>query len=402
MGEIHSSIAFFLAIAPKNGETTMSTKSVEKYCLPTANLGNSRSLTVVRYGDQNADSKAYVQAGLHADEAPGFIVMHHLINLLDQADAKGDVNGQIVLVPVANPIGVSQWHDEVLQGRFDFFNNINFNREHLDIASRIAERIKGRLSDVAEENVALIRKTTGQVLDTIAPRDESAFMKYQLLSLSYDADIVLDLHCDLQALMHVYTGDSLWPEASDLSAQLGADVTLLADDSGVTPFDEACSRIWWRLEKKYPDHPIPPACLAATVELRGMADVSHEQALQDAQNIFWFLQRRQFIKGSAPELPPLRNDAVPLSGTEHLKAPEAGVVAYLKSPGDRVEKGETVAEIVNPLGNSQEDRITAVKSAVSGVVFSINTDRYARPGRILAKIAGNEPIKEEGQDLLAP
>jgi predicted deacylase len=179
-------------------------------------------------------------------------------------------------------------------------------------------------------------------------------------------------------------------------------VTLLADDSGVTPFDEACSRIWWRLAEKYPDHPIPPACLAATVELRGMADVDHEQARQDAQNIFWFLQRRELIEGSAPELPPLRNDAVPLSGTEHLKAPAAGVVAYLKSPGDRVEKGEAIAEIVNPLAERPNDRITEVKSSVKGIVFSINTDRYARPGRILAKIAGKDPIKEKGQDLLAP
>ena len=133
-----------------------------------------------------------------------------------------------------------------------------------------------------------------------------------------------------------------------------------------------------------------------------MADVAHAQALQDAQNIFWFLQRRGFIEGSAPELPPLRNEATPLSAVEHLKAPAAGVVAYLKSPGDRVERGGVVAEIVNPLGDSQNERITAVKSSVSGIVFSINTDRYARPGRILAKIAGNDPIKEEGQDLLAP
>ena len=158
----------------------------------------------------------------------------------------------------------------------------------------------------------------------------------------------------------------------------------------------------WQLAEKFPDHPIPSACLAATVELRGMADVSHAQAQQDAQNIFWFLQRRGFIKGTAPAVPPLRNEATPLRGVEHLKAPAPGVVVFLKAPGDRINKGEVIAEIVNPVADGAANRITPVKSAVSGIVFSINTDRYARPGRILAKIAGKVPIKEKGQDLLSP
>ena len=380
----------------------MGTKSTIHYTLPVTSLGNTRSLAAIHYGDQTAGDKAYIQAGLHADEAPGFVVMHHLINLLDQADTENKIDGRIILVPVANPIGLSQWRDEALRGRFDFFNNVNFNRQHLDLAAQIAERVKDRLGGTPENNVALIRETAGEILGTISPQDEAAYLKYQLLSLAFDANIVLDLHCDFQAVMHVYLGTPLWPDAADLSAQLEAEVTLLAEDSGVTPYDEACSRVWWQLAKKFPDHPIPPACLAATVELRGMADVSHAQALQDAQNIFWFLQRRGFIKGAAPEIPPLRNEATPLQGVEHLKAPKPGVVVFLKAPGDRVEKGDVIAELVNPLADGLENRITPVKSAIKGILFSINTDRYARPGRILAKIAGAVPIKEKGHDLLSP
>jgi hypothetical protein len=181
---------------------------------------------------------------------------------------------------------------------------------------------------------------------------------------------------------------------------LEAEVTLLAEDSGVTPFDEACSRIWWQLAERFPDHPIPPACLAATVELRGKADVSHEFASQDADHIFWFLQRRGFIRGEAPKLPRLRNEATPLSGVAHIKAQVPGVVVFLKQPGDRIEKGETIAEIVNPLEAGFENRITAVQSGMAGLLFSINTERYARPGHILAKIAGRTPFKAKGDNLL--
>ena len=376
------------------------TKKIMRHHLPASSMGNERVLTAIYYGDRNSQKKAYIQAGLHADEAPGFVVMHHLIELLDQADAADSINEQIILVPVANSIGVSQWRDESLQGRFDFFNNINFNRRHLDLTTRIADRIKAELHDTPEENIALIRRIAGEVLSSMTPGDEAEYLKHLLLNLSCDADIVLDVHCDDQAIMHVYLGTPLWPDAADLPAQLGAEVTLLAEDSGVTPFDEACSRIWWQLARKFPDHPIPSACLSATVELRGRADTSHELAARDAENIFVFLQRRGWIRGEAPALPPLRNEATSLRAVEQVKAPAAGVVVFLKKPGDRIEKGETLAEIVNPLEIDKDKRRVAVKSGTEGVLFSVITDRFARPGRILAKIAGKKPLKEKGEDLL--
>ena len=74
--------------------------------------------------------------------------------------------------------------------------------------------------------------------------------------------------------------------------------------------------------------------------------------------------------------------------------------AFLKQPGVRIEKGEVIAEIVNPLNTGVVSPITTVQSSIDGILFSINTDRYAKPGRILAKIAGKKPLKEKGEDLL--
>jgi len=305
------------------------------------------------------------------------------------------------IVPAAGLLAVLRRpHVRKPLGNVDFFNSINFNRKHLDLTAQIANRIKDQLHDEPEENVTLIRKTAGEVLSSLEPKDEAESLKHLLLSMSYDADIVLDLHCDEQAVMHVYVGTPLWPDAADLPAQLGAKVTLLAEDSGVTPFDEACSRIWWQLAHKFPDHSIPSACLSATVELRGKADVSHVRSEQDAKNVFLFLQRRKLIKGAAPRLPPLPNEATPLRGVEHIKASVPGVVVFLKKPGDHIERGEVIAEIVNPLEVERRKRLTAVHSSIDGILFSINTDRYARPGRILAKIAGKKPLKDKGEDLL--
>jgi predicted deacylase len=378
----------------------LNTKTVEKQTLPVSSMGNERALTIIRYGSGSAGKKAYVQAGLHADEAPGYLVMHHLINLLDTADAAGTIEGEILLVPVANPIGAGQWRDEVLRGRFDYFDNMNFNRKHVDITEKVAEIIQDALTDSPDQNKTIIRQAMTDVLHGLSPGDESARLKHLLLSLSFDADIVLDLHCDYQAVTHVYMGTPLWPEASDLSAQIGSEVTLLAKVSGANPYDEACSRIWWELAEKFPAYPIPFACLAATIELRGISDVSHTFASRDAENIFLFLQRRGLISGKASELPPLINDATPLRGVEHVKATTPGVVVYFKTPGDAVQKGDLIAEIVNPLELDQNSRVTRVKSTIDGILISINVDRFARPGRMLAKVAGKEPLTDKGENLL--
>jgi len=378
----------------------MTTKTVEKRILPVSSMGSERTLTVISYGSGSAGKKAYVQAGLHADEAPGYLVMHHLITLLDAADDAGTISGKILLVPVANPIGADQWRDEVLRGRFDYFDNTNFNRKHLDITEKVAEKIQDALSDSPDQNKAIIRQAMADVLVGLSPLDESARLKHLLLSLSYDADIVLDLHCDYQAVTHVYMGSPLWPEASDLSAQIGSEATLLAKVSGDNPFDEACSRIWWELAEKFPAFPIPLACLAATVELRGISDVSHALASHDAENIFHFLQRRGLLSGTAAELPPLKNPATPLRGVAHLKATAPGVVVYFKKPGDRIKKGDVIAEIVNPLEGDPNSRVTRERSDIDGILISVNVDRFARPGRILAKIAGKKPLTGKGENLL--
>ena len=363
-------------------------------------MGNERALTIIRYGSGSAGKKAYVQAGLHADEAPGYLVMHHLIDLLDAADAAGTIEGEILLIPVANPIGAGQWRDEVLRGRFDYFDNTNFNRKHVDITEKVAENIQDALTDSPDKNKAIIRQAMTDVLHDLSPEDESAQLKHLLLSLSFDADIVLDLHCDYQAVTHVYMGSPLWPEASDLSAQIRSEATLLAKVSGANPYDEACSRIWWELAEKFPAYPIPFACLAATIELRGISDVSHELASHDAENIFLFLQRRGLIPGKAAELPTLINDATPLRGVAHVKATAPGVVVYFKTPGDAVQKGDVIAEIVNPLESDQNSRVTRVKSTIDGILISVNVDRFARPGRMLAKIAGKKPLTDKGENLL--
>lgn len=371
-------------------------KNKETIPLPSAAPGTARALKVIRYKGSDQGRKVYIQAGLHSDEAPGYLVAHQLEKLFDKAR----ILGEIVLVPAANPIGLSQWRDEMLQGRFHFPTSVNFNRQHLDLISKVAESIKGKLGAEPTDNIALIRKTFGKILAAIETEDESSFLKKQLLTFAHDADIVLDLHCDHEALLHLYMGTPLWPDGADLAAELKAEVILLAKNSGDNPFDEACSRIWWELAAKFPGSPIPPACLSVTVELRGIADTAPGTAEEDAQNIFRFLLRRGIIEGTPPPLPTLINEATPLTGVDYVKAQVPGVVVYHKKPGDWVKKNEVIADILNPLPLEGEKQIHPVKSRTEGRLFTRNYDRFARPGRIIAKIAGKIPLRQNSGNLL--
>ena len=375
-------------------------KTVETRVLPQVSPGTRRSLKILHYGQPGARPKAYLQAGLHADEAPGYPVLHALVQKLDRAATQGAIKGEIIVVPAANPIGLGQWRDDMLHGRFDFVNSINFNRQHLDLIDRLIEAVGPKLGNDAEKNVAAIRTCTTELIAALKPDNEAATLKQVLLSLSHDADLVLDLHCDLEALMHVYIGTPLWPAAEDLSAQMGAEATLLAADSGGTPFDEANSRPWWVLAEQFPDHPIPPACLAATVELRGFSDIEPEMIEHDSDNLFTFLQRRGFIDGEPGRLPTLINGATPLTGVDYVKASSAGIIIYLKKLGDRVVKDEPIARILNPLPEKDDQQLVEVKSRTDGLLFSRNVERFARPGKIIAKIAGSEPLTEAEGNLL--
>ena len=375
-------------------------KSVETRVLPQTSPGTRRALTILRYGLAGSRPKAYLQAGLHADEAPGYPVLQALIEKLDEASERDAINGEIVIVPAANPIGLAQWRDDMLQGRFDFVNSINFNRQHHDLIQQLLDSIGPQLGDNAEENVKAIRTRSGEIIAALQPEDEAATLKLLLLSLSHDADIVLDLHCDLDALLHVYIGTPLWPAAEDLAAQMGAEAILLAADSGGTPFDEANSRPWWVLAEHFPDYPIPPACLAATVELRGLSDTDPEMIQGDSDNLFGFLQRRELISGTPAHLPELINPATPLTGVDYVKARSAGIIVYLKKPGEWLKQGEPVARIINPLPEDKVRKVVEVKSRTDGLLFSRNVDRFARPGKIIAKIAGAKALCEAEGNLL--
>ena len=366
----------------------------ERIALPGMSPGTARSLNVLRFGAPGARPKAYLQASLHADEIPAMLVLNHLAEKLREAAASGVINGEVVLVPVANPIGLGQVVQGQSMGRFALAGSGNFNRNFPDLAEEIAEDLGARLGNDAAQNVSVVRAALRHALDAVTPQDEVAFLRRTLLRLAHDADIALDLHCDSESVMHLFVGTPLWPDAADLSRQIGSRATLLATASGGHPFDEAAGSPWWTLAQRFPQHPIPPACLSATVEFRGRSDVNETMAASDADNLFRFLQRRGVIDGDPGSLPAALCVATPLEGVDMIRSPIAGIVVYQKEPGETVAAGEVVAVLVDPLGEDFASARRELKARCDGVLYGRSEDRLTRPGKLVCRIAGKNPFPD--------
>jgi uncharacterized protein len=367
--------------------------TTDRIFLPAPAPGTQRTLLVHRYGVPGARPKAYFQAALHADEIPGLLVAQHLLRGLERADAEGRMTGEVVVVPVANPIGLSQHLNGRLLGRFDAESTGNFNRGFPDLTSAALDRLRGTLGADPTANVARIRETLRAVWAEQRAVREAETLKLALLGLAIDADFVFDLHCDGEALLHLYASRWQTAEARDLGAELGAATLLLEEEPGGNPFDEACAGPWWKLRAALAaEGPVPLACFATTVELRGQADVNDADAAGDAAALLRFLQRRGVIAGEPGPPPESRCEPTPLEGVDVLTAPATGVLVYPKPLGVWVNTGELVAEVVDPLGEPPGAARISIYSNTSGLLFARAAERLVRPGQKFCKVAGQVPL----------
>ncbi len=366
-------------------------RKTERRPLLTSSPGTRRELIVHRYG-QAGGKKAYLHAALHADETPGLLVLHHLVRMLDAADAAGLVTGEVVVVPYANPIGLDQFLNGDHSGRYELAGGGNFNRNWPDIYAMAEDRLAGKLGTNADANIVAIRAELRAALADQVPRNELDSLRLELAQLAVDADLVFDIHCDDDALMHLFFIPAHWPQAADLAAELGAHAVLLAEDSGGNSFDEAFSVPWVRLQRRYPEYPIPAACLAMTVELRGRPDVSDAMAEKDAAALFRGLQRHGVLDGDPGPLPETVCEATPLTATDTLRTPTAGVLSYAVELGARVKSGDLVAWLIDPAAEDPASGRTGIYSRNAGLVLSRRQHKYVSAGQNIAKIVGTEVL----------
>jgi predicted deacylase len=334
---------------------------------------------------------AYIQAGLHADEHPGLLVIQHLLVHLQQLEKQGRIDGRIVIRPFANPVGMSQQVFGQLPGRFNLANGENFNRNFPNIIAKLESVLT--TTRPAHNDTAAMKALMLSALGDSMPAETVAANKYLLLHEALQHDLFIDLHCDTSSILHIYANLNQRGRALRLATSMGVKAVFLEEEAGGFPMDEAYAKTWKTLyAKEYVD--AENLGFSATVELRGQADVEDDIAEQDALGLLRFLQAEGLIReDNAPQHPIEQEHVIvyPLEGVAHLEATGTGIIAWKKALGATMERGDIIAEILPldmPLGTPR----IPVASPVNGVLVARHHIRLVRAGQRIGMAAGTEPL----------
>ncbi len=331
--------------------------------IPGDTPGVSYGLEVLTFkGSDPKAPSAYLQAALHGGEFPGVAAVHFLVPLLEAAEESGLIAGDITIVPMANPIGSSQWLNGQPMGRFDFFSRVNFNRDHFALLDFDASNLPA--------------------LD--APVQAAVRLKAELLRLALPHEIILDLHCDFESEQYMYVPKAFWPGMRDLAAALGCKAVLTWEGTADFAFEEAAATPALATGADAPDY---KRRAVTTVEFKGLADVSTEKGREDAKGLYDFLIHRGTVEGKSKVKPAAFDCMVtPLENVEMIRMPAGGMVLYHVKVGDVVKRGAKLATIVTKPGNVSGDVI--VTAPQGGRILTRREFRFLRRGDDLIKLLG--------------
>lgn len=362
--------------------------------------GSSTELSFYRIGPADAPEKVYLQAALHADEQPGTMLLHHLLPMLRQADEQDLLRARFTVIPMANPLGMANLVQRRHLGRSDLATGVNYNRQWPDLFAMIRTQLAGRLSDDERFNVNLVRKAVAQWIDAQQPRSAAEQLRLFLLKEAHDAEFILDLHCDSDSLLHIFTSPELMPELQDLADWMGAAAVLTAADSGGGSFDEVLPLLYRKVAQTNPGKPVPMASASATLEYRGLADSFDHYGEQDALRLFGFFAGRGLIAADPGPKPEPTAIATPFEATEVLRVDRPGLLAYRVDLGQRVVRGQPVADLIALDGPEAFIGRTPIVANTDGFVLSRVIRKYVARGESIAKIVGTTPLPQRRGYLL--
>jgi len=363
--------------------------------------GRTTELNYFRIGPQDATKKVYLQAALHADEQPGILVLHHLLQLLREADAAGELKARFVVFPMVNPLGMGDIEFGRHQGRYNLSTGVNHNRAWPVLYDAVGEELLTKLGVDADENLRQIRAALRNWVETLPQVTALDRWRQCLIGEACDADYVFDVHCDDDSLIHIFTLPQLAENMQQLANWTGAAATLLAEDSGGGSFDEVWPAIWLRLASECPDKPVPLAVVSCTLEYRGRFDTFDELNRRDAENLYGYFQEQGMIGGKPvgqKQEAPIPTD---LRATEYLRAPQAGLLAYNVELEDWVEKGDRIADLIRLDGEGAFVERIPLLAGTSGRVISRKITKYVWANANVCKIVGSEILESRNGNLLS-
>lgn len=311
-------------------------------------MASGAKLTVPVYylKGNSAGPSVYIQANMHGAEVQGNAVIYQLLELLQSIK----LNGDITLVPYANPVGCNHKNGEYTLGRFDPITGVNWNRMyHFDESAIVsfAHQHKSSDSETIHKNFqsALIEQIDTKLDHNQYGLTTGQRIAYQLQRMAHQSDLVLDLHTGPISSKHLYC-----PEYAIESAKyFNIPHTILIPNQFAGAMDEATFCPWWSLKQAFASlgrEFLIEHRESFTVELGSQEQIDLDEAKIDALSILTYLQYKGAIE--APNIQPelMTRYVCYLQDYKAYYSPMGGMVDYLAEFGKPLPAGESLAQIL--------------------------------------------------------
>ncbi|MEM8828451.1 MAG: succinylglutamate desuccinylase/aspartoacylase family protein [Cyanobacteria bacterium P01_G01_bin.19] len=355
--------------------------------------GDIFSLQVYKFIGHKPGKKVYIQANLHGAEIVGNAVIQQLIEFLSNLDT-AQLQGEIWLVPVCNPLGVNQRSHFFSTGRFNSYDGKNWNRifwdyekEATDIKEFAKSQVDYEPEAIRANYLAKIRQAWNKEQQRLSqPRSApiSRQYRYQLQSLCLDANYVIDIHSSSNQAIDYTFG---FQERIESAKYLLLEYAILMDEYDGDAFDEAFLKPWLALEHELAllGREIKFEIESWTLELGTGMTMNPTSIDRGVAGIKNYLASKQII--ILPE--PLEAIAVKLISKNKINsyyAPTGGMIQARLPLKTRVRSGDTIYQILSFNKQGKTPETFDIRSETDGIVFDISTNQCVNQGEYVMDI----------------
>lgn len=344
--------------------------------------------------------KCYIQANNHGGEIAGNGAIFALLKKLKSYD----IYGTIIIVPHCNPVSLNNQIDHEQHGVYDAATGQNWNRLFKLPADRkgaewrvnINEFARLRSRDPWKDIKREFRREMGLALDRWrkdASRhglEYNAHVALALQSLSYDADLVLDLHTGDIAPRYLYAPE--YTRASAPYFHIPHVLFMKNDFSGA--FDEVNFSPWMTLVEELTvlgRNDIALDVEAFTVELGSLERIDPHEMEQDSDRILNYLRHKGVVSGESVR----PQHSIYFSTMEHYisyAAPASGLLVIAHPPGTRLKAGDEIGYILTMRNfdvDSPDKATTPIRVLDDCILITRRMSPVVFQGQIIFKVMAN-------------
>ncbi|MEO0536008.1 MAG: succinylglutamate desuccinylase/aspartoacylase family protein [Cyanobacteria bacterium P01_A01_bin.123] len=372
--------------------------------VPLMQMASGDRLSLQTYCFQGATpgKKVYIQANLHGAELAGNAVVYALIEFFSQLDA-AQLKGEVLLLPLCNPLGVNQRTHHFVSGRFNPYDGRDWNRIHWDYektGADIPAFAKAHLKDSPEQIIHAFRQQIGlafqRELETLrSPAGVPIHQLYrtQLQALALDADYLVDLHSSTnEGLTYLYYFD----RRADSARTFGLDFGTLLDQYDGDAFDEAFIKPWLALEMAFEQlhHPLRLDIEAFTLELGTGMQIDADAVKRGIAGVQNYLVH----KGMLPSIEPPRVNESAVKFAHHSRvikyyATAGGLVQQRLKPGTTVKKDQRLYQLLVYNKSGDLPQVVDTDAIADGLIFDVSTNHAVNQGEyVMAVVPFDESL----------